>query len=124
MFKLFGVKIKSDVPVRKGLLLVYGLGKPTVDKICFTIGINPRAKVSKLSRRTQGKIQHFLNVNRIQPARIKKLRRDSVIDLINKKSYRGMRHKINILFEDKEQVLMLGHKGVLVTSMQKSNIVI
>jgi len=93
MFKLFGVKIKSDVPVRKGLLLVYGLGKPTVDKICFTIGINPRAKVSKLSRRTQGKIQHFLNVNRIQPARIKKLRRDSVIDLINKKSYRGMRHK-------------------------------
>ena len=93
MFKLFGIKIKSDVSIRKGLLLVYGLGKPTVDKICFTIGINPRTKVSTLSRRTQGKIQHFLNVNEIRPSRIKKIRRDSVVGLISMKSHRGMRHK-------------------------------
>ena len=93
MFKLFGIKIKPNASIKKCLSLVYGLGEPTSQQICNTIGINPNAKVSTLSKRTQGKIQHFLNVNDISPSSIKKIRRDFVVDLISNRSYRGIRHK-------------------------------
>ena len=44
MFKLFGIKIKPNASIKKGLSLVYGLGEPTSQQICNTIGINPNCK--------------------------------------------------------------------------------
>ncbi len=72
MFKLFGLKLKPTASIKKGLSLIYGLGEPTTQQICNTLGINPNAKIKTLSKRTQGKIQHFLNVNNINPSSIKK----------------------------------------------------
>ena len=93
MFKLFGIKLKPNASIKKGLSLIYGIGEPTAERICNTLGINPSTQVKTLSKRTQGKIQYFLNVNEISPSSIRKIRRDFVVDLISSRSYRGMRHK-------------------------------
>jgi small subunit ribosomal protein S13 len=93
MLKLFVKKIKPTVSLKKGLSLVYGIGESTANRICFTAGINPNEKVGNLSERAHGKIHFYLKSNGINPSSIKKARRDAVLELISKRSYRGMRHK-------------------------------
>jgi small subunit ribosomal protein S13 len=92
MARIAGVNIPDNKHVVIALTSIYGIGKPTSQKLCQTVGIDPATKVSQISEelletlRTEiAKMTIEGDLRRIVTMNIKRL-----MDL---GCYRGLRHR-------------------------------
>ena len=95
MLYFFGVGIKNNTNLSRGLTNIYGIGLNESKKILNFLGLSPNIKVSNLEKNEIKKIEFYFknNSNLIILKRLKKLKKKYIWNLINNKSYKGMRHK-------------------------------
>ena len=95
MLYLFGIGIKNNITLARGLTNIYGIGLNESKIIIRSLGLSENIKVSNLEKDEFKKIENFLKNNSdiLILKELKKTENKRLWNLINNKSYRGMRHK-------------------------------
>ena len=93
MARISGVDLPREKRIEIGLTYIYGIGRPTADKILAETGVNPDTRVKDLSEadvsKLRGYIEHNLHVEG-------DLRREVALNIKHMMeigSYRGIRHR-------------------------------
>ncbi|GEN31998.1 small subunit ribosomal protein S13 [Cerasibacillus quisquiliarum] len=92
MARIAGIDIPRDKRVVISLTYIYGIGKPTAQKILQDAGVSEDTRVRDLTEDELGRIRQEVNHYTIEGD----LRREKSLDikrLIEIGSYRGMRHR-------------------------------
>ena len=76
MARISGVDLPREKRIEIGLTYIYGIGRPTADKILAETGVNPDTRVKDLSE-----------------ADVSKLRALNIKHMMEIGSYRGIRHR-------------------------------
>ena len=93
MARIAGVDLPRDKRVEIGLTYIYGIGRPTSNKILAELNINPDTRVKDL---TEGEINALRGILDEKYTIEGDLRREvnlNIKRLIEIGSYRGMRHR-------------------------------
>lgn len=92
MARIAGVDIPRDKRVVISLTYIYGIGKPTAQKILKNVGISEDVRVKDLTEDEIGKIRKEIESIKVEGD----LRREVALNikrLMEIGSYRGMRHR-------------------------------
>lgn len=93
MARISGVDIPREKRLEVSLTYVYGIGRPTAQRMCAEIGLDPNTRVRDLSDAEVNKIRNFVeNHLRVEGD----LRRDVQTDIKRKVDigcYQGVRHR-------------------------------
>ena len=92
MARIAGIDLPRDKRVEIALTYIFGIGKPTSQKVLADLGINPDTKVKDLTEAEVGEIRNYVNDLQVEGD----LRREVSLNInrlreIN--SYRGIRHR-------------------------------
>ncbi|HUF52350.1 MAG TPA: 30S ribosomal protein S13 [Dehalococcoidia bacterium] len=93
MARISGVDIPRDKRADISLSYIYGIGRPTAEKICKTVSVAPDAKVRDLSDEEVNRIREYIDKNFIVEGELRKQVRQDIQRLIEINSYRGIRHR-------------------------------
>ena len=93
MARISGVDIPRDKKVDISLSYIYGIGRPTAEKICDSVGISRESKVRDLSDEEVSRIREFIDKNFTVEGELRKQVRTDIQRLIEINSYRGIRHR-------------------------------
>lgn len=96
MARIAGVNLPNEKRVEIGLTYIFGIGRPTAQKILKEAGVNPDSRVNKLTDEEVNKLRTIIegkfkvegNLKREILGNIKRLKEIS--------SYRGSRHAKNL----------------------------
>lgn len=93
MARIAGVDLPREKRVEIGLTYIYGIGRPTADKILAGTGINPDTRVKDLTDSEVAKLREYID----RSVRVEgELRRELTMNikrLIEIGCYRGIRHR-------------------------------
>ena len=92
MARIAGVDIPRNKRVEIALTYIYGIGKPTSQKILKEAGINFDTRVKDLTEEQVGKIRTVVEEYKIE-GELRKEIRLNIKRLLDIKSYRGLRHR-------------------------------
>lgn len=95
MARIAGVNIPDNKHTVISLTYIYGVGRPTAQKICAATGINPAAKIQDLSDEQLEKLRSEVAKLSIEGD----LRREvsmNIKRLMDLGCYRGLRHRRNL----------------------------
>ncbi|WP_338945154.1 30S ribosomal protein S13 [Fusobacterium canifelinum] len=95
MARIAGVDIPRNKRVEIALTYIYGIGKPTSQKILKEAGINFDTRVKNLTEEEVNKIREIIKDIKVE-GDLRKEVRLSVKRLMDIKCYRGLRHKMNL----------------------------
>ncbi|NLV21586.1 MAG: 30S ribosomal protein S13 [Syntrophomonadaceae bacterium] len=93
MARIAGVDLPRDKRVEISLTYIYGIGKPSAQKILAEAGINPDTRVKNLTEEEVSKLRAIIDKNYTVEG---DLRRDvsmSIKRLTDLGCYRGIRHR-------------------------------
>jgi len=93
MARISGIDIPRDKKVDISLSYIYGIGRPTAEKICASVGVSGEAKVRDLSDDEVSRIREFIDKNFTVEGELRKQLRQDIPPLIEINSYRGIRHR-------------------------------
>jgi len=93
MARIAGVDLPREKRLEIGLTYIYGIGRPTADKILADTGISPDTRVKDLTDSEVAKLREYIDRNvRVEG----ELRREVTMNikrLIEIGCYRGIRHR-------------------------------
>lgn len=93
MARISGVDIPREKRLEVSLTYIYGIGRPTAQRMCTEVGLDPNTRVRDLSDAEVNKIRNFVeNHLRVEGD----LRRDVQTDIKRKIDigcYQGVRHR-------------------------------
>jgi small subunit ribosomal protein S13 len=93
MARIAGVDIPCEKRLEISLTYVFGIGRPTAQKICAELGLNPDTRVRDLTDEEVNRIRAYVDANlRVEGD----LRRDVAQDIKRKIEigcYQGIRHR-------------------------------
>lgn len=93
MARIAGIDLPREKRVEIGLTYIYGIGKPTAQKILAETGVNPDTRVKDLSEEEVNKIRNYVEHNlRVEGD----LHRETALNikrLMEIGCYRGVRHR-------------------------------
>ena len=93
MARIAGVDLPRDKRVEIGLTYIYGIGRPTSNKILSETNIDPDVRVKDLSEDEVAKIREYIEKNiRVEGDK----KRETMLDikrLMEIGCYRGIRHR-------------------------------
>ena len=95
MARIVGVDIPRDKRVVISLTYIYGIGKPTAERICEEAGVNPDTRVKDLTNDELDNIRRVVDGIKVEGD----LRREVSLNIKRLQeigSYRGMRHRRNL----------------------------
>ena len=93
MARISGVDIPRDKKVDISLSYIYGIGRPTAEKLCEAVQVPGETKVRDLTDDEVARIREYIDKNLIvEGERRTQVRRD-IQRLIEINSYRGIRHR-------------------------------
>ena len=95
MARIAGVDIPRNKRVEISLTYIYGIGKPTSQKILTEAGINFDTRVKDLTEEEINKIRAIVEGVKVE-GDLRKDVRLSIKRLMDIKCYRGLRHKMNL----------------------------
>ncbi|MGL5049247.1 MAG: 30S ribosomal protein S13 [Fusobacteriaceae bacterium] len=95
MARIAGVDIPRNKRVEISLTYIYGIGKPTSQKILTEAGINFDTRVKDLTEEEINKIRTIVEGVKVE-GDLRKDVRLSIKRLMDIKCYRGLRHKMNL----------------------------
>jgi small subunit ribosomal protein S13 len=92
MARIAGIDLPREKRVEIGLTYIFGIGRPTANKILAATGINPDTRVRDLTEDEVAKLRDEIAKYKVEGD----LRRDIALDikrLIEIGCYRGIRHR-------------------------------
>lgn len=95
MARIAGVDIPRNKRVEISLTYIYGVGKPTAQKVLKEAGINFDTRVKDLTEEEINKIRAILETVKVE-GDLRKEVRLAIKRLMEIKCYRGLRHKMNL----------------------------
>jgi small subunit ribosomal protein S13 len=93
MARIAGVDIPRDKRVNVSLSYIYGIGRPTAQRICQSAGVAPETKVRDLTDDEVARIRELIDKNHTVEGELRKQVRQDIQRLIEINSYRGVRHR-------------------------------
>jgi len=93
MARISGVDIPREKRLEISLTYIFGIGKPTAQRICAETGLDPNQRVRNLTEDEINKIRHWVDTNITVEG---DLRRDVAQDIKRKIEigcYQGVRHR-------------------------------
>ena len=93
MARISGVDIPRDKRVEVSLCYIFGIGRPTAQRICNQVNVPVETKVRDLTDDEVGRIREFIDKNFTVEGELRKQVRTDIQRLIEINSYRGMRHR-------------------------------
>ncbi|HEY5638807.1 MAG TPA: 30S ribosomal protein S13, partial [Dehalococcoidia bacterium] len=82
MARISGVDIPRDKKVDISLSYIYGIGRPSAEKICDSVAVSREAKVRDLSDEEVARIREFIDKNFIVEGELRKQVRQDIQRLI------------------------------------------
>ncbi|MBZ4683777.1 MAG: small subunit ribosomal protein [Fusobacteriaceae bacterium] len=95
MARIAGVDIPRNKRVEIALTYIYGIGKPTSQKVLAEAGINPDTRVKDLTEEEVNKIRAIIDGIKVE-GDLRKEVRLNIKRLLDIRCYRGLRHKMNL----------------------------
>lgn len=93
--RVAGVDIPRNKRVEIALTYIYGIGRPTSQKVLKEAGVNFDTRVKDLTEEEVNKIREIINGIKVE-GDLRKEVRLSIKRLMDIKCYRGLRHKMNL----------------------------
>jgi len=93
MARIAGVDIPRDKRVEVSLTYIYGIGRPTSNKILKDLGINPDTRVKDLTEDEVNKIREYIDKNIKVEGDLRREVSLNIKRLIEIGCYRGIRHR-------------------------------
>lgn len=95
MARIAGVDIPRNKRVEISLTYIFGIGRPTSQRILAEAGVNPDTRVKDLTEEEVNKIRAIVEGIKVE-GDLRKDIRLSIKRLMDIKCYRGLRHKMNL----------------------------
>jgi len=93
MARISGVDIPRDKRVDISLSYIFGIGRPTSQKICTAANVPLETKVRDLTDDEVGRIREYIDKNQTVEGELRNQVRKDIQRLIEIGSYRGLRHR-------------------------------
>ena len=93
MARIAGVDLPRDKRVEVGLTYIYGIGRPTSNKILKELNINPDTRVKDLTENEVNALSNILDEKYTVEGDLRREVNLNIKRLIEIGSYRGLRHR-------------------------------
>ncbi len=93
MARIAGIDLPREKRVEIGLTYIYGIGKPTAQKILADTGVNPDTRVKDLSEEEVNKIRNYVEHNLRVEGDLHREVALNITRLMEIGCYRGVRHR-------------------------------
>ncbi|TCS81523.1 30S ribosomal protein S13 [Tepidibacillus fermentans] len=93
MARIAGVDLPRDKRVEVALTYIFGIGRPTSNKILSETGINPDTRVRDLTEDEVAKLREYIDKNIKVEGDLRREVALNIKRLIEIGSYRGIRHR-------------------------------
>ena len=93
MARISGVDLPKEKRVQIGLTYIYGIGRPTADRILAATGINPDTRVKDLTEKDVAKLRDYIDANVTVEGDLRREVALNIKRLIEIGCYRGVRHR-------------------------------
>ena len=93
MARIAGIDLPREKRVEIGLTYIYGIGKPTAQKILADTGVNPDTRVKELSEEDVNKIRNYVEHNLRVEGDLHREVALNIKRLMEIGCYRGVRHR-------------------------------
>ncbi len=93
MARIAGVDIPRDKRVDVSLSYIYGIGRPSAQKICAAVNVSPETKVRDLTDDEVSRLREYIDKNFTVEGELRKRVRQDIQRLIEINCYRGIRHR-------------------------------
>jgi small subunit ribosomal protein S13 len=93
MARIAGVDLPREKRVEIGLTYIYGIGRPTADKILADTGISPDTRVKDLTDSEVAKLREYIDRNVRVEGELRRELTMNIKRLIEIGCYRGIRHR-------------------------------
>ena len=93
MARISGVDLPREKRIEIGLTYIYGIGRPTADKILAETGVNPDTRVKDLSEPDVSKLREYIEHNLHVEGDLRREVALNIKHMMEIGSYRGIRHR-------------------------------
>ena len=93
MARIAGVNIPREKRVEIGLTYVFGIGRPTANRILAQVGISPNTYVRDLTETEVTRLRDVIEKDLTVEGDLRRERANNVKRLIEIQCYRGLRHR-------------------------------
>ena len=93
MARISGVDLPKDKRVEIGLTYIFGIGRPTADKILAATGINPDTRVKDLTEQDVAKLRDYIDHHLKVEGDLRREVSMNIKRLMEIGCYRGLRHR-------------------------------
>ena len=93
MARISGVDLPKDKRVEIGLTYIFGIGRPTAEKILAATGINPDTRVRDLTEQDVAKLRDYIDANLTVEGDLRREVALNIKRLVEIGCYRGVRHR-------------------------------
>lgn len=93
MARIAGVDLPRDKRIEVALTYIYGIGRPTANKILTTTGINPDTRVRDLTEDEVSRLRETIDKNYVVEGDLRREVSLNIKRLIEIGCYRGLRHR-------------------------------
>ena len=93
MARIAGVNLPNQKRLEIGLTYIFGIGRPTAQKICAQLELDPNEKVKDLTDDEVNKLRAYIDGELQVEGDLRRERSQNVKRLMEIGSYRGMRHR-------------------------------
>ena len=93
MARISGVNIPLNKRVEIGLTYIYGIGRPTSNKLLSEVGIEPDRKVRDLTEEEVVKLRDAIDTELVVEGDLRRERSQNIKRLQEIGCYRGLRHR-------------------------------
>ena len=93
MARISGVDLPREKRIEIGLTYIFGIGRPTADKILAETGVNPDTRVKDLSEADVSKLREYIEHNLHVEGDLRREVALNIKHMMEIGSYRGIRHR-------------------------------
>lgn len=93
MARIAGVDLPREKRVEIGITYIFGIGRPTAQKILKETGVNPDTRVKDLTEDDIAKLREYIEHNLKVEGELKSEKSMSIKRLMEIGCYRGVRHR-------------------------------
>ncbi len=93
MARIAGVDLPREKRVEIGITYIFGIGRPTAQKILKETGVNPDTRVKDLTEEDVAKLRDYIEHNLKVEGELKTEKSLSIKRLMEIGCYRGVRHR-------------------------------
>ena len=93
MARIAGVNLPNQKRLELGLTYIYGIGKPTAQKVATALSLNPDTKIRDLTDEEVTRLRQYIDENLEVEGDLRRERSQAIKRLSEIGAYRGIRHR-------------------------------